>query len=598
MPKHGRKHKAHDHTISVSDRLAQSIFEVQQHLGAKRFTAASELLRRLADKHPNHPAVVTERVNFCYDTGDMRGYLDACEQLAAFERSSAEIQFALAGAYFANTMPALAQRHFRRCLRRWPVGAHSDKAREAVSELEPIIATMVQELQVDAADALELLCLHEEIQQRLHQGQYGRVHLLVEQLLRRKPDFVPALNNDAMASFQQGQLERALATTRRALQIMPDNFHALSGLVRMLFLTGRHDDAHAVGQQLKAVISPNQTVWVKKAEALSLLGDDCGVLELWRAGSPTLERMAPDEAALFCHYSAVALFRMGHEHEGLKAWRLALQRLPSLHIADDNLRDSELAAHERHGPWPFGIETVMPKSVLLELTTDLGSKNDKPSEETLRQLVRQRLAKRPEMELNLAFLVERGDAFGRNFAFRIAALARPPKLLDALLKFAQSQNGSDKQRSEAAQILSTAGVLKSKTLKMWFKGEQRDIRLLAYTIHGEAKNSLAGAHDEQLRISELLGHGKGHAAEPLVRALIQRYPDEPALQNNLAMALQQQGKEDEAVAIMRETHKLFFRLFIRHHFHSAGRNVALALCRGESPLKASLGTGALSFLGI
>jgi tetratricopeptide (TPR) repeat protein len=82
-------------------------------------------------------------------------------------------------------------------------------------------------------DALEIAELHEQLQSALALGEYPQVRRMAEQLLKRKPDFAPALNNLAMAYNMEGKLAQAIATERRVLEFEPGNTDAASSWLQM-----------------------------------------------------------------------------------------------------------------------------------------------------------------------------------------------------------------------------------------------------------------------------------------------------------------------------------------------------------------------------
>src|SRR5207244_3317702 len=103
---------------------------------------------------------------------------------------------------------------------------------------------------------------------------YPQARQLGEKVLARKPDFAPALNNIGETWAREGKLDQAAAAAQGVLAFAPHNFHALSNATRYLALAGRTDEAREYAGRLRAVQSGSPDVWVKKAEAFSILGDD------------------------------------------------------------------------------------------------------------------------------------------------------------------------------------------------------------------------------------------------------------------------------------------------------------------------------------
>jgi hypothetical protein len=110
-----------------------------------------------------------------------------------------------------------------------------------------------------------------------------------------------------------------------------------------------------MAERLKAAEPRGYNVWAKKAEALSLLGDDQGVLDLYATFQQRAveERGIPDP--LLPHLVAVALLRLGREQEARQQWQDALRLQPGDSLAQENLEDLRKPIGERHAPWPFAL---------------------------------------------------------------------------------------------------------------------------------------------------------------------------------------------------------------------------------------------------
>jgi tetratricopeptide (TPR) repeat protein len=109
------------------------------------------------------------------------------------------------------------------------------------------------------------------------ESKFSKVREAAEQLLAQAPDHIPTLNNLSLALFQEGASDEAVARGKRVPELDPDNCHALSNLTRFLLLTGHAAEAQGHAERLKSATKERVGLWVKKAEALSRLGDDEGV---------------------------------------------------------------------------------------------------------------------------------------------------------------------------------------------------------------------------------------------------------------------------------------------------------------------------------
>jgi len=134
----------------------------------------------------------------------------------------------------------------------------------------------------------------------------------------------------------------------------------------------------------------------------------------------------------------------------------------------------------------------------------------------------------------------------------MADFSAHPKLLTALKEFAFGQNGSDTLRMEAAQILSKHDWVEAGEARLWLNGEWQSTILMGFEItdepdpksrlHPKAQPLLAQAMDA-------LHKKNGKLAEELIRKALVIEPDAPSLHNNLAVALDMQGRKEEASAM-------------------------------------------------
>jgi tetratricopeptide (TPR) repeat protein len=542
---------------SASLNLLRRLEEVDALLRRQQWGPARELLEELDRRYPHRQEVLVGLVNVYYHLKDFRHYQTACERLLPLTPDDPDLVLMLAGAYLSNVRPALAVRTFQRFLARWPDHPDAGKARQTATELEADLGPLLADLGLTGADALELATLHEEVQSWLDQGKYPQARQVAEQLLRRKPDFVPALNNLGEAYFREGQPDQALATAQRVLDVAPDNFHALSNLTRYLVLGGRVLEAQTWAERLKAVTSASPDVSVKKAEALSFLGDDQGVLDAFH-GAERAGRASQANDALLAHLAAVAACRLGREDEARRYWRQALKQMPGLALAQANLDDLDQPVGKRHAPWAFDVASWVPEKAVRGLAAHLRPVARRGKDEAITRETRRYLQAHPELVALVPLLFDRGDPEARGFALRLALMAETPEMLAALRDFALGQRGSDELRMEAAQAATRAGLLPSGPVRMWFQGDWREILLLGFEVHGEPTREHAPQVEAWTREAmAATNRGDGEAAERLLRQALAVEPDAPDLLNNLAKALQLRDRLDESEALVREIHERF-----------------------------------------
>jgi tetratricopeptide (TPR) repeat protein len=529
--------------------------EALELLEDERWPEACDRLEALVARYP-HQVEVLRALNAVYfELQDTVGLERTCERLLKLTPDDPAVMLGLAGAYLTNVRPFLALRTFRRFVERWPKHEEAAKARATIAEVEADAAELLGELGLAGDEGVELAELHEAAQSLLEQGDYREARRVAEALLRRRPDFVPTLNNLSQLEALEGRRDEAIALSRRALSLDADNVHALANLARYLCLSGHLDEARELAGRLKRVESEHLDAWTKKAEALSYLGDDQGVLEAFR-GAERAGALEELEGGWLHHLAAVAALRLGRADEARRRWREAVRAAPDLEVAQANLDDLDKPVAERHAPWPFAIGQWLAARTLEDLGLQVQRLGRRGGDTALARAVQGFLQAHPEVARLIPLLLDRGDPMGREFALAIALTADSPELREALREFALGQRGPDGMRYQAANAASRAGLLPRGLVRMWLQGEWREVRLMGIEIHEEP---LARHRPRVERLSgeavEALHAGDAERAERLLKQAMEVEPDAPDLLNNQAMVYTMQGRAEEAEALVRAVHE-------------------------------------------
>lgn len=536
-------------------RPEQSIYskleEVDSLINRKRWVEARELLESLDQRFPNHEDILIELLNVCGELDDMPRYQNIAEQLIKIDPNNPEYVLAYAGGCMGNVRPASALLTFRRFLNRWPQHERATKVRKTVADLEPQIGEMLSSAGFSGEDGLETAALHEESLALLDQGRYGQARHKAEELLKRYPKFVPALNNIAQTYLAEGQLDRAIATAERVIELDADNFHALSNLARYFVLKGEIEKAKSFGERLRRLESQKMDVWVKKAEAASILGDDAAALDAFNGAERAGDLDMPAVGGFLYHLAAVAAMRQGNETQARHYWKQALDLSPGLDLAQANLNDLNKPVGERHAPWAFDAGNWLMRPVVEDLAKTL-KPAAKRGDDAVTQAARNFLERHPELIGLVPILFDRGDSQAREFALNLVEMAKTPELLAALRDFALSQRGPDEMRWKAARIANEGGLI-SQHVRMWMQGEWRDLMLLDYEMHDEPSFQhpprVAKLLDESL---EAMRDDNADRAERLVRQGLELEPDAPDFLNNLAAIYERRGQKKEAEELLRQ----------------------------------------------
>jgi tetratricopeptide (TPR) repeat protein len=589
MPKKGRRsdYRIERHSESMSApprRLAEGLDEADDLMRAREWRAARDLLRELDQRHPNKADVLVRLVNVSYELQDNHGYAAACQQLVRLTPRDVDANFSLIGAYMAILHPALALRQARYFIEHFLNDPHIAEASALITDLDLAVEKIMAGLGLDKRTEFDFACQHEEMQVLIDQGRHAQARQLGEQMLLRRPDFTPVMNNLSLIHYTEGNLDRAIEMSRRVLAFAPDNYHALSNLARYLCLSGRLDEAKQIAEQLKRLDFGQANFYTKQAEALSFLGDDEAVMAAVRCAEhdPMLKTAG---GAFLLHLGAVAAMRLGDEKEARHLWKRALDVSPGLDLARDNLDDLRNPVGERNAPYPFEFRYWLREQILRDLMAEMGpaTKRD-DDEEVMQRAARRVLRKHPELEALAPMLLDRGDEPARQFALMLAQAARTPKLLEALRDFALSPRGTDDQRMQAGRTAREAGLLPSK-VRLWVKGEQQELLLMGFQIHREPNDYDHRPHVQELALEAIraMHDGKFDKAETVLKQALALEPDAPDLLTNLSRVYEAQDKQAEADAMILDVHRRFPDYFFgrigaaRIHIHAGRFDEAKAL---------------------
>lgn len=537
--------------INLPRQLREGLDEADKLLEKGKAAEALDILQELDKRYPNQVYVLEMLADAYFDLKDDRGHLRAVRRLHRLTPNRPHVKLALANAYLANMLPMLALATFREFLKHWPQHEYADKVRKTVREIEDVLPKLLEDLGLNVEANFEFACQHEEVQACLHTGEFGRAKAIIEKMQRQKPDFTASLNNLSQIYWLEGDLPRAIETCQQVLAVEADNVHALANLARYLYLTGRKEEAAPLIERLKASTAKASERWNKIAEALAFIGDDQGILELARRAETEAHPIELNEH--FYHLVAVSECLLGKEKQARAHWQRALKINANFEPAQENLDDLKKPAHERHGPWAFPIEQMLPQNIIHETIRVIERAVKSKDEKSLQTAVCRFLDNHPELLQMAPLLLERGDATAKEYVINLADMSAHPELLAPLKEYAFGQRGPDHLRMKAAQTLSKHNAAPTGNVKMWLQGQWREILLLGFEITSEPLLDESPLNDKALGLMEkaihALRHEDGAAAEKHLRDALTFHPEHPSLLNNLALALFMQDKDEEAEAI-------------------------------------------------
>ena len=558
--------------------LVADIQEADKLINRKKWPEALAELRRLDQRHPNRPEILSELINVCYELNDMHFYLLYAQRLFKLTPNDSDLMYGLAGAYMMNGYLFLAHQLYEQFLKRYPSHERIEDVHKAKAILDPEVERIVADFKFSGPDVFELTAEHDRVRAYMEQGGFQEARQAALRFLKKKPDFAPVLNNLSQVEFMEGHFAQAITTARRVLEFEPDNYQALANLTHYLYLTGEIEEARQQAARLKNIITSGLSdSWVKKAEAFTYVGDDQSVLEIFHQADE-IEELEPPMQAFLYHLTAVATLRQGDEKQAKKYWQQALKYEPNFSLARENLTDLALPADERHGPWPFEFRRWVSQQAIEDIK-QLAVAGQRNSDNALKRATRRYLQQHPEMLVVVPNLLERGDAQGREFAIMLASTTRTPELLAGLKEFALSQHGPAALRHRALQTVTEAGLIPPGPVRMWLNGAWQEIATMNFEIYQEPEGR--DYPDEVLDLMQegydAISEGRPAEAERIFEQALEIVPNDPTLLNNLAMAYDRMGRKAEAKAMVFRVHEAhpdyFFGIIARANLHTGNGEI-------------------------
>lgn len=539
------------------------------------FDEAAECLEQLDRRVPRQPEILQRLLEVYQRLGLWHKIQAVAAQLVELKHDSADFTLLMAGACLTNLRLASALVYFERFVSRWPKDPRAEHVRETIASIENQIVETAADAGVPRDEARQFALDHETILDAIAAGKFAQAEGLARVVHERFPRFAPLGNNLADAIFYQGRFDESLEVERTVLEHCPDNAYGLANMVRLLCLLGRTAQAGEYAERLRGIHNGAADTTYKQMEAFSYLGLDDAVLEKWEELERAPHGCDRPTLARGHHLAAVALARLDRDDEARGHWSQARELDPDFNVASDNLKDSWQSAADREGPWAFSAPLwTSPQTIAEYRATLLDADGRAPSDfaERARRLVDER----PEVAAIAAVILDRGDPALRTFFLELAIAADTPEMRRMLERFALDKRGSDRQRTRALLHLNRVNALSSKRARVWNNGEWHEVLVQEFDVHDEP-TPLGDPQAEDLseKAYYALLEDDGETAEKLLKQAMERVPDDPSLEFNLAQAYELQGRLDEARDHRRWVRGrwpdyLFGRVLAAHDYIAAG----------------------------
>lgn len=538
-------------TTALSFSAASGLDEADELLDSGEFEAALEVLEELGRRYPRRVEILSRLAEAHLRTNDLWSYQATCERLVAADPDDPMSWLALSSAALGNTQPATAHRAFAHMAATWPNHPEAAKARETQESLRNFLAAQCRHRGLDEELGFRVLLLHDEVNLHLHRGKFDKVCEVAKRLLILCPTFAPALNNRSEAHFRSARYVEAIADSRQVLQFDAANYHALANLTRYLYLSGQFDEAQATAAALKACDSNEGDAFIKKAETFAILGDWEAVRQAVHDGQGVWAKQG-GTPGLAEHLAGVALANLGDLKAARQHWRRAAATTDAVEWAEENLEDSNRPTGTRHGPWAFPLDQWVPRGVVERLVEAAAGVH---GEIHVKRIVARHFEQYPQLELLADDILQRSDPRSCELLIRLASLVKRSMVFEAVKKFALSQRGSDDLRMQALMMLSRAGYVEGQ-VEMWREGALHPVGLVSQDIYREPTTDLPPEVNDLLASAlEAMRDDQGAVAERLLDQILRLRPDDVTVQYNRAVAITLQGREEEALEIVRRIHR-------------------------------------------
>ena len=545
--------------INIPRLLREGLEEANQLLINQKPQEALAHLLKLDHKYPHNPEIL-ESMAFAYvDLKNNYGYLNTMLQLNALVSDREFFVLGLANAYLANGFQALAYKTFRELYKRWPRSENAPNTQKIIQQLEIFVIETSSKLAFSLEPGLDFFSKHEEIQLLMNQKKFKRCKQLAKELLNLRPKFAPVHNNLSQITWLEGNLTEAIEITQSVLDFQPDNVHALSTLCCYLFMQGKEEKAFKLAKRLKESKILASDYWVKKAKALSFIGDDDGVITLMEQAKQDQKFKLID--GTFWHWCAVAEYRKGNLSRARTYWNKCNKLAPFYSLAIENLEELKKPVFDRNCPKAFGLDVWLPEKIIEDISAIIKHPSNQKKNNGFNINLGSYLAEHPEILQFIPAAITAGDTFTRELAMQLAEIVSNPVINNWLTSYALGKEGPDALRLKAAQILTKHGIFKTgKKVKLWSKGELRPVLMFGFEIIFESlgKETLRPSARKLMEEAiEAIKEGNGKKAENFLRKAIEIQPNEPSLLNNLAVSLQLQRKISEVNALADQIEKSF-----------------------------------------
>ena len=439
-----------------------------------------------------------------------------------------------------------------------PRGEFSRETADFVRNLRDEVENLLDRLQEDFSHLTreqikEFWMLHEKAEIAATVGELETAVQYNRRVLELAPGFTPARNNLATTLFRLGKYEEALHHLRQVREQQPKDGFSLAFLARYTRMLGHDEEANAYMDQLLKFRPMLGDGAFAKLETLAIFGTEEQILQAFEEVQEFEDEILPVFLSRAYHYAAATYARLGDERKARRLWEEALDIDEHNYLAEQNLEDLELPPHERHAPWYFNPELLLPGMEPGEmiLAAMLGVSLAREEEEII-SLFRSLLDEYPYLPNILSTLLERGDELARFVALVAGIALGTPEAMQTLYNAATDRWGSDQFRLSVLNVLWPDWLPRDRPLTVYLMGKREEFDL------PDIKVTLDDIGPQTPDVQILLESAREALTEApwrselLYRKMLEMEPEAFLLITDLAVALLFQRRIEEAKSLLAE----------------------------------------------
>ncbi|GBF72336.1 hypothetical protein PA598K_00577 [Paenibacillus sp. 598K] len=291
------------------------------------YDKALKYFRRAVEYEPDNP------VNHC----NMAGILSEMGQyeesnrilgriLEELEPTMTECHFYMANNYANLERYESAEDALVKYLEEDEEGQFLEEAEEMMELLHYELERPPRQATIKSRESLQE---HDQARKLLEEGKFVEAVRMLEQMVKKRPDFLAARNNLALAYYYMGLFDKGMTATQEVLQAEPGNLHALCNLAIFRQHAGDEEALDALVEQLRKTYPFHQEHVFKLATTMGILGEHESAYRHFRR---LLKDVELQQDPCLYHYNAVAAVSLTRYDEAERLWRQAAKLDPGSRI--------------------------------------------------------------------------------------------------------------------------------------------------------------------------------------------------------------------------------------------------------------------------